>query len=447
MTPGGAERKPKTISAEAGHVATLAVTALLVAGDTFLAGCSGVQQLPAGSRLLATIPTDHEPQLFWIEETLGQYKTWSPTWSTDGQFVAYSAQNEVGNFVVLQGKRANPVNRGTIRPELIVSANANTVVYTSLVHVPDLGSNATVVGVNGAVSEPFPTGEMWVALTAGGAVAYAMNLAGDSGIVGVGRHVAPMEFGEVKPPVAVSADGNRLAVVVRFNGISAICLGSRAPIAPAGAKEGIRLAVFQGKEMFGNGSGYRWALMLPRSEPYEDEALPTFSPDGSILAHAAKRDGKWFIVGRVARSPFDEIGSIAFSPDSKQLAYTAREGSDWYVVRDSGERIGPFDRIRDIVFSPDGTSVAIAATKGGRAFVVAGSWKSEPYDRVWKPVFRGKHLAFAASENGQHRIVVGQQKSALFDEVDYARFSEDGATVSFGARKDRALLLASFKIQ
>jgi hypothetical protein len=143
-----------------------------------------------------------------------------------------------------------------------------------------------------------------------------------------------------------------------------------------------------------------------RSSPFSPDGVhsiwkgiaPTFSPDGSRLAFAAKKGERWVVrADRQESKEYDEVvgDTLTFSPDGRRLAYRARRGPKWLVVTDGregpeyddlvgNERPGRFARLdpQPPVFSPDGRWVAYPARRGKRWVVAAGERETRGYDLV-----------------------------------------------------------------
>jgi hypothetical protein len=108
--------------------------------------------------------------------------------------------------------------------------------------------------------------------------------------------------------------------------------------------------------------------------PFDGIAPATIvlSPDGSRLAYAAERDGRWQVVDRgVAGPAFDGIGAVLLSPDGGRLAYAGTRGGGWHVVVD-GDAGPAFDDLLagSLAFSADGGRIAYAGVRGELAHPV-----------------------------------------------------------------------------
>lgn len=69
--------------------------------------------------------------------------------------------------------------------------------------------------------------------------------------------------------------------------------------------------------------------------PFDRVEKLTWSPDGSALAYAERRDGKWFVVcGDSETGPFDEVGSLHFDEEGARIAFGVRRDREfaWEVV-------------------------------------------------------------------------------------------------------------------
>ncbi len=62
---------------------------------------------------------------------------------------------------------------------------------------------------------------------------------------------------------------------------------------------------------------------------FEGARFPTWSPDGSRFAFAARKDGKWRVAcGAKESDPCDEIACIVWTADGKSVGYGCRVGGD-----------------------------------------------------------------------------------------------------------------------
>jgi WD40-like Beta Propeller Repeat len=80
--------------------------------------------------------------------------------------------------------------------------------------------------------------------------------------------------------------------------------------------------------------GGRWFVVHDgvRSDECKLARLPSFSPDGTSFAYAAKRGEKWFAcAGSKTSEPCDEVASIAWSDDGRSISYGCREGAEIQV--------------------------------------------------------------------------------------------------------------------
>ncbi len=210
-----------------------------------------------------------------------------------------------------------------------------------------------------------------------------------------------------------------------------------------------------------------WRKLFGIPSIYEAGAIttrwrPLFSPDSRRVAYKRKLRGKHAIVvlegpweepGELAATSgpdFDQVGLPVFSPNGSTLAYAAKRGGKWFLV--VGDKHGPrFDQVAHPVFSPDGSALAYAAKRGGKWFLVVGEKHGPEFYKVWRPHFSpdSRTVAYAAtitevwlfSVRRTSRIVtvvVGGKPGPEFVAVDHPVFSPDGSLVAYAAKKDHA---------
>jgi len=233
-----------------------------------------------------------------------------------------------------------------------------------------------------------------------------------------------------------------------------------------------------------SGSGGRVVLDGTPQRDYDRVAALEFSADGSRLAYAAQRDGRWFVVvddrespgyvrvgppqfsadgtkvahvalldvdkrtvvvnGKPGRS-YDVIsaGLIEFSPAGSRLAYGAVREGKCYLVVDS-EEFGPFDDLGTRTgyrFTADGTRVACVALVDDALRVVLGDKQGPPHYDVGDLVFSpdGRRMAYTArqEENGPWRVVVNGKEQKPYDSIGDGslRFSPDGNRIAYSAQQ------------
>jgi len=130
---------------------------------------------------------------------------------------------------------------------------------------------------------------------------------------------------------------------------------------------------------------------------------PAITPDGSIVAYGAKRDGRWLLVVAGRESPLaGEPYSVFLSADGRSVGWvdldTAPDGGSKMRVVASGESGRPYRLIGKPVFGPRGSLAAYAADEGERRLVVIGTSEFETPHRVGDPVFSpdGRRVGYGA---------------------------------------------------
>lgn len=213
---------------------------------------------------------------------------------------------------------------------------------------------------------------------------------------------------------------------------------------------------------------------------WEEIKLVTFSPDGTRLAYAARKNDQWHLVEGESASPgYTVIQRVVFSPDSASLVYIARSKDGAFMVINgkkqgvfeavlgepvfspTGDRLAysvrekstfgksrmrmvldgklgnPYDSIGAYLFSMDGKQFCYVASKGDdRQMVVHGDEEHDIHDAVGIPIFdpSGRHLAYAAKGGEKWHIVKDRKKGPAFDMV---------IRPSFSIQEDRMAYLAA----
>ena len=102
------------------------------------------------------------------------------------------------------------------------------------------------------------------------------------------------------------------------------------------ACKGCKLDANHGMEVLSGvtAKGGRWFVVHDgvRSDECKRARLPSFSPDGTSFAYAAKRGEKWFAcAGSKTSEPCDEVAWIAWSDDGRLIFYGCRVDSEIQV--------------------------------------------------------------------------------------------------------------------
>jgi Tol biopolymer transport system component len=114
-------------------------------------------------------------------------------------------------------------------------------------------------------------------------------------------------------------------------------------------------------------------------DSYDGIKDPVLSPDGSLLAFAARKGDKHHVVlNGIIGPPYDMVVAPQFSPDGSRLIYRVRqEGKRFVVVADTMaktlEEQPRYDLVWQPVFASDGKSIAYAVKLGKEIW-----WKVEP---------------------------------------------------------------------
>jgi Tol biopolymer transport system component len=201
------------------------------------------------------------------------------------------------------------------------------------------------------------------------------------------------------------------------------------------------------------------------------------SLDGTTIAYAACRNGKWRVVTQTAGAAsrrmesnasalllsegkeYAGIGLPFFGHDGKTVIYPAFAGGQFgpakrFVVAGAQEgKTYVSDYLGWIKQSPDGARLAYVVAQDGKAFVVENERTGTKYDDIgWLqftpvrdsgivgadslPRLRSSsRLIYAAKAHGQYSIVRdGYPLRDHYDEISFPAFSPDGSKLAFVAR-------------
>jgi hypothetical protein len=154
---------------------------------------------------------------------------------------------------------------------------------------------------------------------------------------------------------------------------------------------------------------------VKKATEWDEITTPVFTPDGNV-SFAGKKEKKWFLVSSEREELLNIDGDILagpfFSPKGDKYNLVVRRGNEWFVISDGKE---------------------------GRKF-----WRN-----IGIPVLSNdrRHLAFRVRGYNVASVVVDDMESEIYDEVlGPIRFSPDGQSISFGARKGRELYLEVIEI-
>lgn len=145
-----------------------------------------------------------------------------------------------------------------------------------------------------------------------------------------GLHVACKVMQAGKMGVAID---DQPGVPCEFDFVGEVVLDRRGSKAAFTASQGCKLDHGHGMEVLSyvRASGGTWFVVHDgaRSGPYQRARFPSFSPDGSSFAHAAKRDGKWrAYAGSKESEAADDLLWMAWAEDGRSISYASLEGSE-----------------------------------------------------------------------------------------------------------------------
>lgn len=161
--------------------------------------------------------------------------------------------------------------------------------------------------------------------------------------------------------------------------------------------------------------GRRFMVLGDKEEPFpggDMVGLPAIRPDGAAVAALITEDGgvslrEFFVGDRQAGAAYEEAEGLVFGGNGL-LAHAARKGERWFVVVD-GKEGPPFDRVVSPAFSPDGRHLVYRARQDGRRFVVVADAtgrtvrRHQAYDQVFPVRFTsdGKSTAYGVKDGRQ----------------------------------------------
>lgn len=242
---------------------------------------------------------------------------------------------------------------------------------------------------------------------------------------------------------ALSRDGSHLACGIQWGDTAWVTLdGVPGPRFRHLVEETLAFAPDGGRFGYvaGDDRGRIPVLDQQEWEPAEEADGPIFSPDGSRVAFAVMRAGKWAIAEPDGTGPWcDTIASgDLFDSSGSHLAYAAAQDGRWVVFVD-GVRGPEFDNAHAPVFSSDGKRVGYLARRGGRWLAVVDGTEGPEYESVASggPAFSpdGTHVSYLAGSGKKWQLVMdgvaGPPHQSL---LGHPTFSPDGRHYAYCAR-------------
>ena len=149
---------------------------------------------------------------------------------------------------------------------------------------------------------------------------------------------------------------------------------------------------------------------------------PSFSRDGRVWAYRGRMmkikekvireqivmargtlEGQEVLFREEMDPLYESVSDPVVSPDGKLVAYAASKGSRKYLVV-GGKPTLKFSLIDRISFGPDGRTLAYRAGQYGKEFIIAGNSRSEEFDQVLSgPLWSadGKKVAFTVRNGAE----------------------------------------------
>lgn len=343
--------------------------------------------------------------------------------SPDGKHFAYVAKQGHQSYLVYDGNTGKPfdaIDVATLRfsPDGRRYAFIGKTGDKHLV-VTEAGAGKTYDEINGG-SLRFSPDSM--------SLAYIARLGNKWFLVTDGRESEP--YDEI-PALEFSADGKRVAAIVRFGDQYAVTVNGE--IGPAFTRIKSDSLVFcpDGQRIgyIAIDGGREFCVIDHQAGNDYDRIISkkiSFAPDGARTAFAVERQGSRFmVVDGEEGKPYPKISAHPplFSPDGRKLAYAAFNGRDWLVVVNGVEQAG-YAGIGEgsLLFNNRGSRLAyIAKLKTGAWTVVSDGIAGPYYDAIAQNSLAfspdGKNLVYSARRGNKWFVVLDNREGRLYDGI------------------------------
>lgn len=197
-------------------------------------------------------------------------------------------------------------------------------------------------------------------------------------------------------------------------------------------------------------------------EKYDHVSAPVISPDSTIVAYIAKKEGKQFVVlhkqeGQVFESDkYDQVllsSFLQFSPDSNLVGFKAVKEGKWVlaVLGKDGEiyesRKYSKTSTKPLQFTPDSKKWIYDGTKNNQYFLfiadkkgIIHEWGGYDCFEASQPIISkdGSKILYSAVKNGDWSVVVNDKQGERYLGIMKGTpiFIDDDTKVVYGAKLD-----------
>ncbi|MCK4739468.1 MAG: PD40 domain-containing protein [Deltaproteobacteria bacterium] len=259
--------------------------------------------------------------------------------SPEGNTVAYVAKKGSQWLTVINGEEGEPF-QAIARKTLVFSPNGERVAYGAQ------KNNKWLVVLDGKSGPTYEMILMKSLVFSPSSARFAVAFSENSKSFVILDNIKGNLYDEILPEsITFSPDNKKLAYAARAGADWFIVTHSNGVVTRAKSFDKIfpKSLVFSpdSKRLFFSATKNKFVYGVLGDElspPYKYIAEETtrFSPNGEVVAYAAKKPKQWFFVssGEPAIGPYASFGreSITFSPNGSNLAYIAKNKDGWIVV-------------------------------------------------------------------------------------------------------------------
>ena len=294
------------------------------------------------------------------------------------------------------------------------------------------------------------------------------------GAIVIDGKVNEMPPGFIRDSWAVSADGKRLAYMVKkegnkwaavIDGVEGKSYDAYEPIVsqkPVFSSDGKRVAYFAEVDSGNSTQGHneQFIVLDGKEGKHYGNVWPfvMFSPDSKHVLYVASTQSVKPGTGEMLSLVIDGVEEKAymgngyvtpqqdftFSPDGQKLAYYVWDGKQSRMVVVNGVEGKSYDAINGpLVFSPDSKHLAYFARRNGKLFIVVDGVEGKEFDDAQRaddaPALYfspdSNRIAYRAKQGDKYCAVIDGVDGKLYDQVSQAiYFSPDSKHISYSAK-------------